>query len=294
MPRFSPGSSLAHRLYLLLALFVVSITAIAGYNLYALRSGLVAQKETELRHLAEAALSIARDEQAAAARGDKSEEAARRAAAERIGRLRYGRTTISGSTTPRPDGDASDQSAAERPGSLGLRGSDRQAHLRRVCAPRPRWRRCPCLSVAEARRPDPTAQAVARHRLCPLGWVIGTASTSTIWKPPSGGRPHQHSRRSDHRRRRLPRLLAHGAGDLVVHHPHDRHDECRGRGGSDGRGSGPGPPRRDRRHGASRRGVQGQRRRARAAGGTDGPRRGGQARLCRQAERHAGCLQDVG
>lgn len=73
MPRFSPGSSLAHRLYLLLALFVVSITAIAGYNLYALRSGLVAQNETELRHLAEAALSIARDEQAAAARGDKSE-----------------------------------------------------------------------------------------------------------------------------------------------------------------------------------------------------------------------------
>lgn len=48
MSRFKIGSSLANRLYLLLALFVVSITAVAGYNLFALRSGLVAQKETEL------------------------------------------------------------------------------------------------------------------------------------------------------------------------------------------------------------------------------------------------------
>ena len=60
MSRFKIGSSLANRLYLLLALFVVSITAVAGYNLFALRSGLVAQKETELRHLADVAISIAR------------------------------------------------------------------------------------------------------------------------------------------------------------------------------------------------------------------------------------------
>ncbi len=90
MPRFSPGSSLSHRLYLLLVLFILSITAIAGYNLYALRSGLIAQKETELRHLAESALSIAREEQTAAARGEKPDEAARRSAAARIGGLRYG------------------------------------------------------------------------------------------------------------------------------------------------------------------------------------------------------------
>ncbi len=63
MSRFKIGNSLANRLYLLLALFVVSITAVAGYNLFALRSGLVAQKETELRHLADVAISIAREEQ---------------------------------------------------------------------------------------------------------------------------------------------------------------------------------------------------------------------------------------
>ena len=90
MSRFKIGSSLANRLYLLLALFVVSITAVAGYNLFALRSGLVAQKETELRHLADVAISIAREEQASVGRGEKSDDAARRAAADRIGQLRYG------------------------------------------------------------------------------------------------------------------------------------------------------------------------------------------------------------
>ncbi len=90
MSRLKIGSSLANRLYLLLALFVVSITAVAGYNLFALRSGLVAQKETELRHLADVAISIAREEQASVGRGEKSDDAARRSAADRIGQLRYG------------------------------------------------------------------------------------------------------------------------------------------------------------------------------------------------------------
>ena len=89
MPRYLPGNSLAARLYLLLALFVVSIIAVAAYNLHALRSGLVAQKETELRHLVETALSIAREEHAAAGRGEKTDEIARSDAARRIGQLRY-------------------------------------------------------------------------------------------------------------------------------------------------------------------------------------------------------------
>ncbi len=175
MPRFSPGSSLAHRLYLLLALFVVSITAIAGYNLYALRSGLVAQKETELRHLAEAALSIARDEQAAAARGDKSEEAARRAAAERIGRLRYGQDDyfwindtqarmVMHPTNPRLNGQ--DLSAFEDPtgkrifvefARLGRDGGGVLAYM----WPKP-----------GAQTPQPKLSHVTGF--APWGWVIGT------------------------------------------------------------------------------------------------------------------------
>ena len=51
MPRFSLGSSLATRLYFLLALLVVSTVAIAGYNLFSLRAGLIGQKQAELRHL---------------------------------------------------------------------------------------------------------------------------------------------------------------------------------------------------------------------------------------------------
>ncbi len=90
MPRFSLGSSLASKLYLLLALLVVSTVAIAGYNLVALRSGLIGQKETELTHLVQSAVSIAREEHAAAQRGEKTDAAARTDAARRIGQLRYG------------------------------------------------------------------------------------------------------------------------------------------------------------------------------------------------------------
>ncbi len=89
MTRFSLGS-LAARLYLLLTLFVVSTIAVAGYNLYALRGSLTAQKQAELVHLVESALSLAREEHAAAQRGEKTDDAARSEAARRIGQLRYG------------------------------------------------------------------------------------------------------------------------------------------------------------------------------------------------------------
>ena len=55
-----------------------------------LASSLREQRQGELRHLAEVALSIAREEQTAAARSGAADEAARRQAAARIGALRYG------------------------------------------------------------------------------------------------------------------------------------------------------------------------------------------------------------
>lgn len=90
MHRFSLRGSLAARLYVLLALFAVATISIAGYSLVGLRSALVGQKQTELRHLVETALSIAREEHALAQRGEKTDEAARSEAARRIGQLRYG------------------------------------------------------------------------------------------------------------------------------------------------------------------------------------------------------------
>lgn len=55
-----------------------------------LASSLREQRQGELRHLAEVALSIAREEQTAAARSGAADEVARRQAAARIGALRYG------------------------------------------------------------------------------------------------------------------------------------------------------------------------------------------------------------
>jgi methyl-accepting chemotaxis protein len=175
MPRFLPGTSLAARLYLLLALFIVSIIAIAAYNLHALRSGLVAQKETELRHLVETALSIAREEQAAAGRGAKADAAARLDAARRIGELRYGQgdyfwindqqaRMIMHPTNPRLDGQ--DLSAFEDPtgkriflefARIGREGGGIVAYM----WPKP-----------GAEKPQPKLSHVAGF--APWGWVIGT------------------------------------------------------------------------------------------------------------------------
>jgi methyl-accepting chemotaxis protein len=85
-----PKPSLGHRLYALLGLFFIASCAIVGLQLVEQRSGLIRQKEVELTHMVEIALSIARDEQAAAARGQVSDAEARARAAARIGALRYG------------------------------------------------------------------------------------------------------------------------------------------------------------------------------------------------------------
>jgi methyl-accepting chemotaxis protein len=175
MPRFLPGNSLAARLYLLLALFVVSIIAVAAYNLHALRSGLVAQKETELRHLVETALSIAREEQAAAGRGEKTDTVARSDAARRIGELRYGQgdyfwindtaaRMIMHPTNARLNGQ--DLSAFEDPtgkriflefARIGREGGGIVAYM----WPKP-----------GAEKPQPKLSHVAGF--APWGWVIGT------------------------------------------------------------------------------------------------------------------------
>nr|WP_168201599.1 methyl-accepting chemotaxis protein [Phreatobacter aquaticus] len=85
-----PKPSLSHRLYALLALFVLSCCAIVGLQLVELRDNLTRQKEVELSHLVEIALSVAKEEHALAAKGQGTDAEARTRAAERIAALRYG------------------------------------------------------------------------------------------------------------------------------------------------------------------------------------------------------------
>ncbi len=90
MKRFAALGRVSGKLYLLLSLFVVALVIVAGANKLSLHSSLVEQKKTELKHLVEIGLSIAREEHAAAQRGERTEEEAKRSAATRIGQLRYG------------------------------------------------------------------------------------------------------------------------------------------------------------------------------------------------------------
>jgi methyl-accepting chemotaxis protein len=176
MPRFTLGSSLASKLYMLLALLVVSTVAIAGYNLVALRSGLIGQKETELAHLVQSAVSIAREEHAAAQRGEKADAAARAEAVRRIGQLRYGQNDyfwindldarmIMHPTNPRLNGQ--DLSAFEDPNG------------KRIFVEFARLVRAEGAGIVDymwpkpgADKPQPKLSHVAGF--APWGWVIGT------------------------------------------------------------------------------------------------------------------------
>jgi methyl-accepting chemotaxis protein len=82
--------SIGHRLYAIIGLSFCGLVGLAAMQANNLASSLRQQRQEELKHLAEVALSIARDEQATAARDHAPEEAARLNAAKRIGALRYG------------------------------------------------------------------------------------------------------------------------------------------------------------------------------------------------------------
>lgn len=90
MPKMLTAGSLSARLYMLLGLFIAASAAIATVNFVNLRQSLTAQRSTELTHLVQVAVSMAREEHAASQRGQMSDAEARRRAAHRIGQLRYG------------------------------------------------------------------------------------------------------------------------------------------------------------------------------------------------------------
>lgn len=82
--------SISHRLYAIIGLSFCGLVGLAAMQMNSLASSLRGQRQDELRHLAEVALSIAQEERAAAARNNEGEDVARQKAAARIGALRYG------------------------------------------------------------------------------------------------------------------------------------------------------------------------------------------------------------
>lgn len=266
---------------MLLALLVVSIVAVAGDNLYNLRSGLIGQKETELKHLVQSALSIAREEHAAAQRGEKAEDAARAEAARRIGQLRYGQDDyfwindlqsrmIMHPTNPRLNGQ--DLSTFEDPNG------------KRIFVEFSRIVRAQGTGIVDymwpkagADKPQPKLSHVAGF--APWGWVVGTGVyiddlNAAVWRAVQTGvlvvlfivvaasllfwsmaRSISSSVTG-----MTSTMNSLASGDLAVHRSRPR------------------PARRDRRHGPGGGGVQGQRHRARAPGGAGRPRGAGQDR----------------
>ncbi len=60
MHRFAVLGRISGKLYLLLGLFIAALVIVAGANKLSLQASLVDQKRTELKHLVEIGLSIAR------------------------------------------------------------------------------------------------------------------------------------------------------------------------------------------------------------------------------------------
>jgi methyl-accepting chemotaxis protein len=90
--------TLGRKIYALIGLCFAGLLGIAVLDSRELASGLREQKQIELKHLAELALGIVKDEYAAAQKGDIAVSDAQKRALARVAALRYATTIISGST----------------------------------------------------------------------------------------------------------------------------------------------------------------------------------------------------
>ena len=82
--------SIGLRLYSIIGLSFLGLAGLAWMQLNTLGDSLKQQRQSELTHLTELALGIAQEEYATVQRSGVSDEAARKTAAARIGKLRYG------------------------------------------------------------------------------------------------------------------------------------------------------------------------------------------------------------
>jgi methyl-accepting chemotaxis protein len=88
LPRLS--FTIGRKIYAIIALCFVGCLGIMGLQLNELWNGLEEQRKIELNHLANLALSIVKEEHAAAQSGKISMDEAKTRAAARVGALRYG------------------------------------------------------------------------------------------------------------------------------------------------------------------------------------------------------------
>src|SRR5450631_1824927 len=84
--RFSVGL----RIYTIIGLSFCGLIGLAAVQANNLKASLKQQRQSELSHLTQVAVSIAREEHDAAVRDKTSEDSARKGAAARISKLRYG------------------------------------------------------------------------------------------------------------------------------------------------------------------------------------------------------------
>jgi len=87
---WQPRLSIGFRIYSIIGLSFCGLIGLSIVQAKNLESSLTQQRQDELSHLAQVALSIAQDEYEVSVRNGSSDDEARKRAAERIGKLRYG------------------------------------------------------------------------------------------------------------------------------------------------------------------------------------------------------------
>src|SRR4051794_31036609 len=78
------------KIYLIIGLCLVALLGVATFEMQQLAAGLETQKRVELKHVAQVAMGIIKEEQATVQSGGVSDAQARTHAAARIAKLRYG------------------------------------------------------------------------------------------------------------------------------------------------------------------------------------------------------------
>ena len=91
--------SVSLRIYTIIGLSFCGLIGLAIMQANNLKASLKQQRQSELSHLAQVAVGIAREEYDIAVRDHSSDDLARKSAAARISKMRYGNGDYSGSTT---------------------------------------------------------------------------------------------------------------------------------------------------------------------------------------------------
>jgi len=118
-----PRMTISRKIYALIFLGFLGLLGITWLDSRELASGLRQQKLVELQHLTETALSVVKDEYAAAQKGEIADAEAQKRAQARVAKLRYGKDdffVIEDMEAHIPD--ASDDASTRRQGHVPRQG----------------------------------------------------------------------------------------------------------------------------------------------------------------------------